>query len=121
MQVWAGGASGATANANRLPFVHIVAFLHGKFRQMQIERQQALAVIDDHTIAFEEEGPGQDDAAAVDGCDQGARGHAEIEPLMRALHGTVKDARDSEDIGDLGIDWGLEGTFPFAPGAKSLK
>ena len=88
---------------------------------MQIERQQALAVIDHQTIPFKEQRPGQDDAAAVDGRDRGSTGNAEIEPLMRALYGTVEDARDSEHVGDPGIHRRHEGTFPFAAGAEGSK
>ena len=90
------GASRASAQSDRLPFADIVAFLNGKFRQMQIERQQTLAVVDHHTIPFKEQRPGQDDATAVDRCDRRSTGNAEIKPLMRAPDGTVEDALDSE-------------------------
>src|ERR1700730_777541 len=88
----------APAQSDRLPFTDIVAFLNRKFRQMQIERQQALAMVDHHTIPFKEQRPRQEDAPAIDRCDRRSTGHAEIEPLMRALHGTVEDALDSEHV-----------------------
>src|SRR5208282_6734289 len=93
----------------------------GKFRQMQIERQQALAVVNDHAISFKEQGPCQNDAPAIHGCNRRSTGHAEIEPLMRALHRTIEYALDSEHIGDLGIHWRRERTFPFSLSAHSLK
>src|SRR3982074_1190047 len=108
MQMWPGGAPRATAQSDGLAFVHIVALFDRKFRQMQIERQQALAMVDHHTISFKEQRPGQDDAAAVNRCDRRSTGHAEIEPLMRALHGTVKDALDSEHVRDRGVNGSSE-------------
>src|SRR6266849_10206126 len=54
MQMRASSAPRAAAQSDRLPFADIVAFLNRKFRQMQIERQQALSVVDHHTIPFKE-------------------------------------------------------------------
>src|SRR5580698_11479343 len=103
MQVRTGGASCAAAQSDGLAFLHIVAFFHQEFRQMQIERQQSLAMVDHYAISFKEQRPRQDDSPAVDGCDRGSTGHAKIETLMRALDGAVEDTLDSEDVGDLGI------------------
>ena len=96
MQMWSGRTSCASADSNRLAFVDIVAFLDQKFRQMQIERQQTLAMIDDHTIPLKEKWPRQNDATAIDGCDRGPTEHAKIEPLMRALHRPVENSLHSE-------------------------
>src|SRR5260370_1258397 len=103
MQMRTGGASRAAAQSDRLPFADIVAFLNRKFRQMQIERQQALAMVDHHTIPLKEQRPRQDDAPAINGGDRRSGKHAQIEPLMGASHGTVEDALDSEHVRDLGI------------------
>src|SRR5450755_3052716 len=96
-------ASGASAQSDLLALLHIVAFLDRKFRQMQIECQQSLAVVDDNAIAFKEQRPRQDDTPVIYGFDRGATGHAEIEPLMSALYGAVKNTLDSKHVGDLGI------------------
>src|SRR5271157_57943 len=121
MQMRTSGASRTSAESDRLPLIHIVAFLNQEFRQMQIERQQSLAMVDHHAIPFKEQRPRQDNASAVDGCDRGSAGHAEIEPLMRALYRTVEDALDSENVRDRGIHRSCERTFPFAAGTDSFK
>jgi len=58
MQMRASSAARASAQSDRLPFADVVPFLDGKFRQMKIERQQALTVVDHHTIPFKEQRPG---------------------------------------------------------------
>src|SRR6202521_1978768 len=121
MQVRTSSASGASAKSDRLAFVHLVPFFDGKFRQMQIERQQALAMVDHHTIPFKEQRPRQNNATTVDGGDRRSTGHAEIEPLMRALHGTVENALNSEHVGDRGIHRRRERSLPFAPGTERFE
>src|SRR5260370_17915680 len=103
MQMRTGDASRASAECDLLALLHIVAFFNQEFRQVQIERKQALAMVDDHTIPFKEQRPRENDTSAVCCCDRGSSGHAEIEALMRALHGTIEDALDSEHFGDRGI------------------
>src|SRR5271156_4324579 len=88
---------------------------------MQIESQQSLPVVDHDKVAFKEKRLRQDDASAIYSFDRRAGGHAEIEPLMRALNGTVKNALDSKQIGDLGIHRRRERSFPFAVGRNSFK
>ena len=69
MQMRTSRPAGTSAESNRLAFAHLVAFLNRKFRQMQIERQQALAMVDRDAIPFKEQRPGQNDVPAVDGRD----------------------------------------------------
>src|SRR5208282_5207716 len=88
---------------------------------MQIERQQALAVVDHYTIAFKEQRLGQDHAPAIYGCDRGSAGHAEIEALMSALDRTVEHALDSKRVGDLGIYRRCKRSLPFALGTQSFE
>src|ERR1022692_1466654 len=97
------GASGASAQSDLLALLHVVAFFDRKFRQMQIERQQSLTVVDHDAIAFKEQSPRQDHAPVIHGFDRGSAGHAEIESLMSALYGAVENALDSKYVGDLGI------------------
>src|SRR5258708_36674665 len=78
-------------------------------------------MVDDHTIPFKEQRPRENDTSAVCCCDRGSSGHAEIEALMRALHGTIEDALDSEHVGDRGIHRRRERTSPFAVRADSFK
>jgi len=56
MQMRTSSAAGASAESDRLAFAHLVAFFNRKFRQMQIERQQALAMVDHDAIPFKEQG-----------------------------------------------------------------
>src|ERR1700693_4019007 len=102
MQMWPRSAPRAPADSDGLAFSYIVAFFDEKTRQMQIERQQPLAMVDHHEIAFIEQRSRQNDASAIHGCDRGSAGHAEIEPLVRALYGTIEDTLDSKHVGDLG-------------------
>src|SRR5258708_38901724 len=88
---------------------------------MHIECKQALAMVDHHTIPFKEQRPRQDDASAINGRDRGSIGHAGIEALMRALHGTIEDTLDSEHVGDRGIHRRSERTSPFAVRTDSFK
>src|SRR5271157_5668539 len=121
MEVRPSGASSASAESNRLAFAHLVAFFDGKFRQMQIERQQALAMVDHYAIPFKEQRPRQDYSPAIHGCDRGSTGYAEIEPLMRSLCGTVENTHGTEHVGDLGIHRSCERPLPFALRANGFK
>src|SRR5260370_36502787 len=98
MQMRTGGASRAAAQSDRLPFADIIAFLNRKFRQMQIERQQALAMVDHHTIPLKEQRPRQDDAPAINGGDPPPPRHAAIDPLLEASSGTLEDRRDADAV-----------------------
>src|ERR1700690_321657 len=88
---------------------------------MQIKRQQSLTVVDYNKIAFEEQRLRQDDASIIYGFDLRASGYAEVESLMRALYGAVKNALDSKHVGDLGIHRSRERPLPFADGAESFE
>src|SRR5271157_2067236 len=88
---------------------------------MQIQRQKALAVIDDQAIPFKKQRTGQEDAATVNGCNRRAWGNAEVEALVRALHLAIEYALHAEHIGDLGLDGASEGAFPFPVGAQGLE
>ena len=121
MQVRSRSAPRTPAKPDRLTFVYLVAFLYGEVRQMQIERQQALAVVNDDAISFKEQRPRQNNSPAIRRGDRSSTRHAEIQPLMRALHGAVEDALDSENIRDLGIHRSSERTLPFAFGTERLK
>ena len=65
-------------------------------------------MIDHDTVAFEVEGLREDHGAAVDGVHRRAGRNAEIESLMRALHGTVENTLHAEDVGNLGGDGSAE-------------
>src|SRR5208282_4746787 len=108
-------------SSDLLSFFYFITFLDRKFRQMQIEGEQSLAVVDHYAIAFKEQRPGQDDASAIDGSYRCSTGNAEIEALMRALHGTVEDAFDSKHVGDRGIHRRRKRTLPFAVRAQGFE
>ncbi len=105
MEMRAGGTAGASAERDLLALLYFVAFLHQKFREMQIERQKALAVVDDNAVAFEEQRPREDHLAAIDGRDWGSRVRSKIKALMSSFDRTVKYTLDPEDFGDFSFDW----------------
>jgi len=80
MEMGAGGAAGASTERDGLALIDGVSFLHQEFREVQVECEQALAVVDDNAVSFKEQRPRQNDFAAVDGGDLGSRPYAEIEP-----------------------------------------
>ena len=49
----ASRASGSSAQSDDLAALHLVAFLYFELREMQVEREQTLAVIDYDEVAFE--------------------------------------------------------------------
>src|SRR5208282_4141870 len=46
-------ASRAAAQSDYLAALHGVSFLHFEFRKMEVQREQSLAVVDDHAVAFD--------------------------------------------------------------------
>ena len=104
MKMRASRAACASAEAEFLAFLHFVSLFHGKLRHVQVERKQALSVVDDDAVALEKERAREDDLSAVDGRDWCARTDAEVESLMRALDRPVEDTLHSEDIGDFSLD-----------------
>ena len=52
MKMRTGGPACASADADWLAFFNLFAFVDQKFRQVKIEGEQSLAVVDDDAIAF---------------------------------------------------------------------
>src|ERR1700722_1733057 len=121
MKMRPGSPPRASAQPNQLSLFDLVAFLNQKFRQVQVERQQSLAVVNHHAVPLIEEQPCEDHLAAIDRGNRSSRRHAEVEPLMRGLHRTVKHALDPEHLGNLSLDRRSERTAPLALGAQSLE
>src|ERR1700691_132930 len=121
MQVGPGRAPRSPAKSDFLPLTNRLAFLDRKFRQMQIERQQTLPVINHHAIAFKEQRPRQDYSSAVDRLHTRSARHAKIEPLMRALHLPVEYALNSKQVRNIRINRISKRSIPFPLGTGRLK
>src|SRR5262249_1409565 len=95
---------GASALANNLPALYLVPFLYLEFREMHVERKQALAVVYNHAITFVVQIARQQDRTCV-GCPHGcAGGCVKIQPLMRCLVDPVDPPRRPEDRENTGFD-----------------
>src|ERR1043166_4013032 len=103
MQVRARGASGPAAKCDKLPSRHFVAFLGLELREMHVNRDQALAMIQHDAISFEIKRPCQDHTPRVRRVNRRAYTRAEIEPQVLALFHAVVDAGTAEDAGSLGL------------------
>src|SRR5215471_2035942 len=114
MKVRTGGTSGTSAESDLLTFFHSVSFLHGELREMQIQCQQTLSVIEDNAVPFEEQRACKQYCAAVDSVHRSSGCDAEVEALVCALHRSVEDALHAEHIRDGRFDWRLESALPFA-------
>src|ERR1700682_3576064 len=79
VEMGAGGASGAAAQADGLAALNVVALVHFEFGQMEIEGEQSLAVIEHDKIALEIERPRQQNRAIIHGGDGSPAGDAEIQ------------------------------------------
>src|ERR1700675_1261760 len=117
----ARGASRAATESHQLAFGNAISFFDAHLREMQIESEQSLTVVDHDAVAFEVKSARQDHCAAVDRSHWSAAGHAKIESLMRTLHCAVKHALHSEDVGNLGADGTLKLTFPLALGCDAFE
>lgn len=53
VEVRAGSASGAAAQADFLATLYGLSFFHFEFGEMEVEREQSLTVVDHHAISFE--------------------------------------------------------------------
>ena len=83
VEMRAGGASGAAAEADHLTALYRIAFLHLEFGKMEVERQQTLSVFEHHEIAFEIKRASQQHRAVIHGFDGSSAGCAEVEAEVR--------------------------------------
>ena len=85
MQVWRGGAASTAAQRQKLSTIDFVAFLDLELRKMKVERNQALAMVHRHAIAFEVKRSRQDDGAGVGRVNGCSGGYTKIQTLMLVL------------------------------------
>ena len=52
VEMGAGGASGATAEAHYLSALYLVSFFYFEFGEVEVEGEESLAVVDDDAVAF---------------------------------------------------------------------
>ena len=100
----AGSAAGGATQADFGATVDPVALLDFEFGEMQVEAEQALAVVDHHAISFEVESARQKDGAGIDRHYWRARADAVIQTLMDALGHAIEDAARAEDVGTGRVD-----------------
>src|SRR5260370_23509750 len=79
VEMGTGDSSRAAAQSDGLAPLHMVALFHFEFGQMQIEGEQALAVVEHHAIPLEIERPSEQNRAVIHGCDGSPAVDAEIQ------------------------------------------
>ena len=88
--------------------------LHLDFRQVKVESQQSLSVIEHHTITFKIQRARQQNRSRVGGGNRRPSRNREIQSLMHALNFAVKGSPGTENIGDRARPLARE-IFPTTP------
>src|SRR5258708_37306007 len=114
MQMGSSNAAGIPAGPQDRVDLNLFACLDFDFREMQVEREQALSVVKPHAVALKVEIPRQDDRAVVRRAHYGADRGMVVESLMLALLDSVKHARRSELAGNSGLDRRTEPARPVS-------
>jgi len=83
VQVRTGHSTSSANLADGLPGFHLVPSLHGECRQVAVDRDESLAVIDDHIVAVEEVIADIDDHAVRRRPDRCAGGGGNVHARMR--------------------------------------
>src|SRR5205807_1820524 len=84
VEMGTSGSSRAAAQSDGLAALHVVALFHFEFGQMQVEGEQALAVIEHDEIALEIERPSEQHRAVIHGRDGSPAGDTEIQAQVGA-------------------------------------
>src|ERR1700690_206646 len=113
IKVGTGGAPRSTTEPYHLPAFDRVAFFYFELGKMQVEREQALAVINYHEIAFVVQKPRQQHRAAVHRCDGSSSVDAEIQAVMSAQRFAVENALDAKHVGNVRLR--RRGELPLPP------
>lgn len=100
------------------PFFYLVADLYFDFRQVHVDGEEFLAVVDDDATAFVKEVFGENDSAGVGGFDEATFVYGEVSASVSAGLFLVEDAGLAEGVGGLADDGGLEITGPLGSGAE---
>src|SRR5579863_7263937 len=103
MQVRPRGAPCSSAQSNFLAPFHEFSLFHFELRKMEVEREQALAMVEHHTISFVVEKTRQQHRTLIHGRDGSARGDPEIQAPVRSLRFAIEDALRTEDVRNLGM------------------
>lgn len=112
MKMRACGSACCTTQADFLPRFDVIPCFNVEFRQMQIQGQQTLPVVNEHAIPFEIKRLGEQYSPAVQSFDERPLGHAEIEALMHALYRAVKLATRAENVRDSCVHGRLKRACP---------
>ena len=102
MKMRSGGPSRASTTPNLLTRRYPLALLYLDFRQVEVEREQSLPVIEYHAISFEVQGARQQNDSRISGGNRCAGGHAIVQSLVHALNFAVKSPPGAERVGDRG-------------------
>src|ERR1700733_7536444 len=96
----AGGAASAATQSEYLSSGNLFAHLHFHFREVHVQREQTLAMVEHHAVSLEIKRASQQYGSAIDGCDGGAGRDGKVESLMAALHFSIEGTASAENIGD---------------------
>src|SRR5260370_35477769 len=99
MQVRPSDAAGAAAGTQHLSARNLLALFDLDFREMHIEGEQAVPMIDHHAVAFKVKRARQDYSTGIGGAHGSADGGVIIKPLVLALLHSIVGARRAEASG----------------------
>ena len=112
MKMRACGSACCTTQADFLPRFDVIPCFNVEFRQMQIQGQQTLPVVNEHAIPLEIKGLGEQYSPAVQGFDGRSLRHPEVESLMNALYRPIEFTARAENVGNGSIDRWFERPCP---------
>src|SRR5258708_23059955 len=81
-----GGTPGAAAPANNLPGSDFVAFFYVEVREMQIQTQKPLAVVEHHAVSLKKQRSSQEHCPVIHGMNSSAPSHTGTQPQSPALN-----------------------------------
>ena len=102
MKMRAGGPARASTAPNLLPCRYPLALLYLDLRQVEVEREQSLPVIEYHAISFEVQGARQQNDSRISGGNRCTGGDAVVQSLVHALNFAVKGPAGAKGVGDRG-------------------
>src|SRR5215469_3314596 len=115
------GASGSAAQCNDLSAGHGVTLVYFELREMHIDGDQALPVVDHHAVAFAEQTTRDDDFAAIGGGHRSSSAGMEVEALMHALKYAVELALRTKPVGGCSPDRRSKAAGPQTGRRNGLK
>lgn len=112
MEVGAGNPACGTGFAELLAALYGVAFVHCELREMHIDGEETLTVVEDYAVAFKEKVSGENHRAGVRSQNWSTGGGAEIYAVMFAKKLAVEHSAHAEGFRDERVERLVEGAGP---------